>query len=59
MNVRAHLVFAFYHLLTWYASPAIVSHYKPDAAKVPSYALGFLVSIVLYVRVGRRFIGEY
>lgn len=58
MNTRAHVVFAFYHILTWYATPAIVSRLKSDVARVYSYILGFLVSVVLYINVGRKFI-EY
>lgn len=58
MKSKAHLVFAFYHYLTWYASPGLVRRFSPTATNEQAFMMGFLVSLVLYMKVGKTFIGE-
>lgn len=59
-NYRGHLVLAFYHILTWYASPEVLRYFLgKTVTNVEGYILGFFVSIVLYMTVGKAYIGEY
>ena len=55
-DMRAHLVFAFYHVLTWYLSPAAFQRVGISVSKVQAYVAGFVASLALYQTVGKTYI---
>ena len=59
MSPTPHAIFAFYHVLTYYASPAVARMYFPDAKMEHTYIVGFIVSMILYMSIGKKFIETY
>ena len=58
MTDRQHIVFAFYHVLTWYIAPIVYKRIVKDGKDVHAYFAGFLVSIALYEYVGKAYIED-
>ena len=59
MDDRRHAVFAFYHLLTWYAAPMAFKRMGKEDQDIEAFIVGFLLSLALYKKVGKKYIDGY